>query len=49
VPPDARRAALSQDYAAMQQMFINLPPMFDLVLDRLAEAEAQLNAVKGGK
>jgi hypothetical protein len=47
LPPDARRAALAQDYAAMQQMFIGTPPAFDQVLDRLAQAEAQLNAGKG--
>ena len=47
VPPNTRRAALAQDYAAMQQMFINQPPAFDHVLQRLAEAEAQLNDVRG--
>jgi hypothetical protein len=43
LPPPARRAALAQDYAAMQQMFISTPPSFDHVLERLAAAEAQLN------
>ncbi|MDI3383970.1 nucleotidyl transferase AbiEii/AbiGii toxin family protein [Xenophilus aerolatus] len=47
LPPDERRAVLAQDYAAMQPMFINAPPAFDRVLDRLAEAEAQFNAGKG--
>jgi len=46
VPAESRRAALAQDYAAMQQMFISTPPAFDQVLDRLAQAEAQLNAGK---
>lgn len=46
VPAESRRAALAQDYAAMQQMFISTPPAFDRVLDRLAQAEAQLNAGK---
>jgi hypothetical protein len=44
LPPPARRAALAQDYTAMQQMFISTPPSFDHVLERLAAAEAQLNA-----
>ncbi|RST49350.1 nucleotidyl transferase AbiEii/AbiGii toxin family protein [Variovorax sp. DXTD-1] len=44
VPAESRRAALAQDYAAMQQMFISTPPAFEQVLERLAEAEAQLNA-----
>ena len=48
LPPEGRRAALAQDYAAMQQMFIGTPPAFDDVLDRLAQAETQLNAGKGG-
>ncbi len=48
LPPNPRRAALAQDYAAMQQMFIGTPPAFDDVLDRLAQAEARLNASKDG-
>jgi hypothetical protein len=46
LPTQERRAALAQDYAAMQQMFITEPPPFDQVLDQLAEAETQLNAGK---
>jgi hypothetical protein len=45
-PAESRRAALAQDYAAMQQMFTRTPPAFDRVLDRLAQAEAKLNAGK---
>ncbi|NVM92523.1 hypothetical protein FHT32_006214 [Variovorax sp. SG517] len=43
VPSTARRTALAQDYAAMQQMFASAPLAFDEVLARLAKAEAQLN------
>ncbi len=46
VPAESRRTALAQDYMAMQQMFIRTPPAFDQVLDRLARAEARLNAGK---
>lgn len=46
VPAESRRGALAQDYAAMQQMFISTPPAFEQVLERLAEAEARVNAGK---
>jgi len=47
LPAPARRVALAQDYAAMQQMFMSTPQSFDQILERLEAAEAQLNA--GGK
>lgn len=49
VPPLARRTALAQDYAVMQQMFASAPLAFDEVLTSLARAEEQLNASKGAR
>lgn len=43
VPPPARHAALSRDYATMASMFIGLPIEFDAMLQRLQIAEQQLN------
>jgi hypothetical protein len=44
VPPAYRHAALSQDYEAMQLMFLSKPPAFDQLLGQLRQAEAELNA-----
>lgn len=43
VPPAARHAALARDHATMAPMFIGAPIEFDVLLQRLQEAEAQLN------
>jgi hypothetical protein len=43
VPPPHRTAALAQDYAKMEPMFLTPPPAFDAVLAQLAEAERVLN------
>ena len=42
-PPPARHAALAKDYATMAPMFIGTPVKFDLMLQRLQDAERQLN------
>ena len=44
LPAEGRLAALARDYAQMRAMFIAAPPEFDVVMDRLARAEAALNA-----
>jgi hypothetical protein len=44
LPAEGRLAALARDYAQMRAMFIAAPPEFDVVMGRLAEAEAALNA-----
>lgn len=43
-PAEERLTALARDYAQMRAMFIAAPPKFDVVMDRLAKAEAALNA-----
>ncbi|MHB1124441.1 MAG: nucleotidyl transferase AbiEii/AbiGii toxin family protein [Ramlibacter sp.] len=43
VPPAERQAALAQDYAQMQAMFLSEPPPFAELMERLAQAEATLN------
>lgn len=45
VPPEHRRAALAEDYAAMRPMFLQEPPSFDRVMAQLAAAEQSINAV----
>ena len=46
VPPDFRRAELTRDYLAMQQMFLDdAPPSFEKVLDDLGDLEARINAM----
>ena len=44
VPPSYRHAALGQDYAAMEPMFLSEPLSFDDLLSQLAQAERALNA-----
>lgn len=44
VPPAYRWAAISEDYATMLPMFLTEPPPFADLMQRLAEAEAALNA-----
>ena len=44
LPAEGRLAALARDYAQMRAMFIASPPEFDVVMDRLARAEAALNS-----
>lgn len=44
VPPQYRWAAVSEDYATMRPMFMTEPPPFADLMQRLAEAEAALNA-----
>ena len=43
VPPKSRQAALAQDYARMQPMFMSKPPSFADLMMRLSSAEEQLN------
>jgi Nucleotidyl transferase AbiEii toxin, Type IV TA system len=43
LPPPARRAALSRDYAQMRPMFLVAPPDFDDVLAMLEVAERNIN------
>jgi Nucleotidyl transferase AbiEii toxin, Type IV TA system len=43
VPPTHRHAALAQDYAKMQAMFLTAPPSFVELLHQLAVAERALN------
>lgn len=45
VPPQSRQAALAQDYARMQPMFMSKPPSFADLMLQLASAEAVLNQV----
>ena len=42
-PPEHRHAALAQDYAAMQPMFLSKPPSFKELLAQLRQAEEALN------
>lgn len=42
-PPEHRHAALAQDYAAMQPMFLSIPPSFEELLAQLTQAEEALN------
>ena len=42
-PPEHRHAALAQDYAAMQPMFLSEPPSFEALLAQLMQAEEELN------
>lgn len=44
VPPEYRWAAIGEDYATMSPMFLTQPPPFAELMQRLAEAEAALNA-----
>lgn len=43
VPPAHRHAALAQDYARMQPMFMSQPPSFADLMKRLEQAEMNLN------
>ena len=43
VPPKSRQAALAQDYARMQPMFMSKPPSFADLMMKLSSAEEQLN------
>lgn len=43
VPPEYRHAALAQDYAAMQPMFVSEQASFDELLHQLAMAERAIN------
>jgi len=43
-PPPQREAALAQDYAKMESMFLATPPRFAEVLEILREAETTINA-----
>jgi hypothetical protein len=43
VPPAHRWAALAQDYARMQPMFMSKPPLFADLMERLDRAEKELN------
>lgn len=45
LPAVERRAALARDYAQMRAMFIAAPPTFEVVMARLATAEATLNTM----
>jgi hypothetical protein len=42
-PPASRHAALARDYATMTPMFIGEPIAFEVMLQRLQSAQAQLN------
>lgn len=44
-PPAHRVEALTPDYAVMRPMFLNEPPPFEQVLDRLARAEQSINSM----
>jgi hypothetical protein len=46
-PPFHRQAALAQDYAKMQPMFLAAQPSFEEMLGRLAQAERELNGEPG--
>lgn len=48
LPPAHRLAALAQDYARMQPMFMSKPPSFAELMERLDRAEKELN-MSGGK
>ena len=39
-----RFAAMARDYVQMRAMFTAVPPEFEVVMARLAEAERRLNA-----
>lgn len=43
VPPPSRQASLSNDYDAMQDMYMTNPPSFDDVLDVLSNLEMKIN------
>ena len=43
VPPEARQAALAQDYLTMRPLFMTEPPPFSKLMQRLADAEQRLN------
>ncbi len=45
VPPLARQATLTADYAVMRPMFLSDPPPFSAVLAVLSEAEGKINAM----
>lgn len=44
VPPQAKLAALREDYARMQEMFFAEPPTLDAIMDTLRELEGKINA-----
>ncbi len=44
VPPDARLAALEDDYKKMAPLFVKEPPAFKKLLEELANVEKKLNA-----
>jgi len=44
VPPLARQADLARDYATMRPMFMTEPPIFDVLLRNLQNAENAINA-----
>lgn len=44
-PPEARQAALAQDYATMRPMFMSEPPAFEELMRQLVTAEQALNAL----
>jgi hypothetical protein len=43
VPPESRLGELKTDYQAMQQMFFEIPPGFDELLNELAKLEESIN------
>lgn len=43
VPPESRVAELEKDYLAMRPMFLNDPPSFVSVLERLVDLESRIN------
>lgn len=44
VPPESRIAELKSDYDSMQPMFFEKSPSFDEIMNRLKDAEKQINA-----
>lgn len=45
VPPDYRVPELRGDYQAMREMFLNDPPPFDIILEKLHELENRINQI----
>jgi hypothetical protein len=43
LPPIARQAALARDYATMRPMFMSEPPRFDVLMNKLENAEKAIN------
>ena len=43
VPPMARQAELARDYATMRPLFMTEPPSFDVLLQKLWDAENVIN------